>query len=120
MTIGDNYQYATVKPLNYAERVEQITTTDLSFDYQYAKIKPVNMAEKAQQLGQPENKPSQMSGQQIDQNRQFNFKDSTTSDTTAIRKQVHQELVREALLTKAAMIKGSHDAGKAGRPDSSK
>lgn len=78
---------------------------------QYATTKPTNMVEIAIEKGQPKNLPSQMSQGYVNGMRSFDFLDSkVNSGFDEMRKQVQQKILNDALLTKAVIIRNSHEA----------
>ena len=99
---------------------EKIATKDLSQADEFANKKPVNVAQKAIQQGKPENKSQQISDGVVLNNRTFQFKDSVVSkEEDAMIKQIMQQLVSEALVSHAAIIRSSHET-KGVRHDSAK
>lgn len=120
MTIGsmqNNYQsYAMIKPKGMAriadEKLQSTVAKPQKIEYeQYIKKQPVNMAEVAIAQGKPENKPSQMSQSYVDGMRSFDVYDSKMSESfTAMRKQVQQKILSDALLTKAVIIRNTHES----------
>lgn len=78
---------------------------------QYAKTKPTNMVEIAIEKGQPKNLSSQMSDSYVKGMRSFDFLDSkVNAGFEEMRKQTQQKLLNDALLTKAVIIRNSHEA----------
>lgn len=118
----DYYKYYA-QPTNVYKKTtsfEKVATADLSRGDEYAKTKITNLSEKAIALGKPESKASQRSDAIVEDNRTFKFKDSVVSkDEEALIKQIMQQLVADALISHAAIIRSSHET-KGGRPDSAK
>ena len=118
----DFYNYPA-KPTNIYEKsvsYEKIATKDLSRADEFATKKPLNLAQKALEEGKPDSKATQISDGVVLQNRTFQFKDSVVSkEETAMVKQIMQQLVSEALVSHAAIIRSSHET-KGTRADSAK
>ncbi len=86
----------------------------------YAKAKPLNMAEKAEKEAGPDSKSTQLAKSTIKNNQTSHFTDSESSkEVTAMVKQVMQQLVKDALISHAAMIRNSHET-KGERTESAK
>lgn len=98
-----------------------LTGVNSIINYQkYATIKPKSIAQTAISVGQPPNKPSQMSEGYVKGMRSFDVYDSKMSaESEAMNKQVHQKILNDALLTKAVIIRNSHES-KGSRTESAK
>jgi len=72
--------------------------------------KPVNLADKAEKLAGPDSETTQLAKSTVKNNQTFQFKDSVASkDEQAMIKQIMQQLVSEALVSHAAIIRSSHE-----------
>jgi len=82
--------------------------------------KPVNLAQKAEALAGPDSQATQLAKNTVKSNQTFQFKDSVSSkDEQAMIKQIMQQLVAEALVSHAAIIRSSHE-NKGNREESAK
>jgi len=118
----DFYKYYA-QPTNVYKKVssyEKIATEDLSQGDKYSKTEPLNLSKKAIQLGKPESLSTQLSDGVVQENRTFQFKDSVVSkEEDAMVKHLMQQLVAEALISNAAIIRSSHEQ-KGDRKESAK
>ena len=72
--------------------------------------KPQNIAEKAIQDAGPDTEITKLAKNTIKSNQTFQFKDSVSSaDVEAMTKHVMQQLVADALVSHAAIIRSSHE-----------
>lgn len=118
----DYYKYYAQPTDVYKKTIsfEKVATKDLSRGDEFAKAKITNLAQKAIALGKPESLATQRTDAVVEHNRTFQFKDSVASkDEDAMIKQIMQQLVADALISHAAIIRSSHET-KGGRPDSAK
>ena len=108
----DFYKYYA-QPTNIYEKTssyEKIATKDLSRGDEFGSKKPLNIAEKAIQEGKPENLPKQMADEVVAKNQSFQFVESVANkEEQAMIKQIMQQLVSEALVSHAAIIRSSHE-----------
>ncbi len=118
----DFYKYYA-QPTNIYKKVsshEKIFTEDLSQGEKYSKTEPLNLSKKAIQLGQPESLSTQLSKNVVKQNQTFQFKESVASkEEAAMIKHIMQQLVADALISNAAIIRSSHEQ-KGDRKESAK
>ncbi len=78
------------------------------------------MAQKTEQVAGPDSKITQMAKSTVKDNQTFKFTDSQSSkETTAMVKHVMQQLIKEALISHAAIIRSSHET-KGERTESAK
>ena len=111
------------QPSNIYEKVnshEKVFTKDLSRGDEFAHKIPTNLAQKAEQVAGPDSLSTQRAKEVVKSNQTFQFKDSVASkDEEAMIKQIMQQLVAEALISKAAIIRSSHET-KGERKESAK
>jgi len=76
----------------------------------YELRKPLNLAQKAEQVAGPDTLATQRSKEVVKSNQTFQFKDSVSSkDEDAMIQRIKQQLVKDALIGHAAMIRSSHE-----------